>query len=126
MADRLIERRYVCVVGRSGTGKSSLVAAGALPALRKALPGLSYLRFTPQNDPFARLADALDRLMPEERLRSREAPRVERLADELRADPGKALGLHLPALAPLLVFADQFEELFTQTPEGSRPAFRAV
>lgn len=126
VADRLIERRYVCVVGRSGTGKSSLVAAGALPALRKALPGLSYLRFTPQNDPFARLADALDRLMPEERLRSREAPRVERLADELRADPGKALGLHLPALAPLLVFADQFEELFTQTPEGSRPAFRAV
>lgn len=126
VADRLIERRYVCVVGRSGTGKSSLVAAGVLPALRKALPGLSYLRFTPQNDSFARLADALDRLMPEERLRGREAPRAERLADELRSDPGKALGRHLPALAPLLVFADQFEELFTQTPEGSRPAFRAV
>jgi len=94
VADRLIEQRYVCVVGRSGTGKSSLLAAGVLPALRKALPRLSYLRFTPEDDPFARLADALDRLMPEERLRSREAPRVERLAGELRADPGTALGRH--------------------------------
>lgn len=126
VVERLIERRYVCVVGRSGTGKSSLMAAGVLPALRKHVPRMGYLRFTPQDDPFARLADALDRLMPEELLRRREALRVERLADELRADPGKALGRHLPALAPLLVFADQFEELFTQTPEVSRPAFRAV
>jgi len=126
VVDRLIEQRQVCLVGRSGTGKSSLVAAGVLPALRKRLSGaMGYLRFTPQDDPFARFADALDRLMPEERLRGPKT-RVARLAQELRAQPAKALGRHLPALAPLLIFADQFEELFTQTSEAGRQDFAAV
>lgn len=125
VADRLIERRYVCVVGRSGTGKSSLVAAGALPALRKALPGLSYLRFTPRAIP------SPDSPTPS----TASCPRGGCAAVRRRgwsvlpmncAPTQATLGLHLPALAPLLVFADQFEELFTQTPEGSRPAFRAV
>ncbi len=126
VVDRLIEQRQVCLVGRSGTGKSSLVAAGVLPALRKRVSGaVGYLRFTPQDDPFARLADALDRLMPEERLRGPKA-RVARLAEELRAQPAKALSSHLPALSPLLIFADQFEELFTQTSEAGRQDFAAL
>lgn len=126
VVDRLIEQRQVCLVGRSGTGKSSLVAAGVLPALRKRVIGaMGYLRFTPQDDPFSRLADALDRLMPEERLRGPKT-RVARLAQELRAQPAKALTSHLSALAPLLIFADQFEELFTQTSEAGRQDFAAV
>ncbi|MBK7849434.1 MAG: SUMF1/EgtB/PvdO family nonheme iron enzyme [Zoogloea sp.] len=126
VVDRLIDQRQVCLVGRSGTGKSSLVAAGVLPALRKRVSGaMGYLRFTPQDDPFARFADALDRLMPEERLRGPKA-RVARLAEELRAQPAKALSSHLSALAPLLIFADQFEELFTQTSEAGRQDFAAV
>ena len=126
VVDRLIDQRQVCLVGRSGTGKSSLVAAGVLPALRKRVSGaMGYLRFTPQDDPFARFADALDRLMPEERLRGPKA-RVARLAEELRAQPAKALSSHLSALAPLLIFADQFEELFTQTSEACRQDFAAL
>lgn len=126
VVDRLIEQRQVCLVGRSGTGKSSLVAAGVLPALRKRVSGaMGYLRFTPQDDPISRLADALDRLMPEERLRGPKA-RVARLAEGLRAQPAKALSSHLSALAPLLIFADQFEELFTQTSEAGRQDFAAL
>jgi DNA-binding SARP family transcriptional activator/WD40 repeat protein len=40
---RLIERRLVAVVGASGTGKSSLVRAGLIPAVRGgAIPGLPW------------------------------------------------------------------------------------
>jgi hypothetical protein len=44
---------------------------------------------------------------------------------ELRAQPAKALSSHLPALAPLLIFADQFEELFW-TSEAGRQDFAAL
>ena len=46
---RLQQERFVAVVGASGAGKSSLVAAGALPRLHE-LPGGQYwqcLRLTP-------------------------------------------------------------------------------
>lgn len=125
VADKLMGGHFACVVGRSGTGKSSLVAAGVLPALRRQFSNLHFLRFTPQSDPLARLADAIDRLVPEERLRGRE-PRALRISGELRADPAAAIARHFASLAPALVFADQFEELFTQTPEAARAGFKAL
>src|SRR5215472_6467426 len=61
---RLAARRLVAVVGMSGSGKSSLVRAGLLPALSRGyLPsaGSSWhiAVFRPGSDPLANLARAL-------------------------------------------------------------------
>lgn len=84
--ERLEQSRFVSVVGGSGTGKSSLVAAGVVPALRGRKGRLIYLRFKPQADPFRQLAETLDRALPEERLPLGK-PRVERLMQEFDSDP---------------------------------------
>jgi hypothetical protein len=123
---RLEQTRFVSVVGGSGTGKSSLVAAGVVPALRKLHAPLTYLRFKPQADPFRQLAETLDRALPEERL-TLGLPRQERIRQALAADPATALAEYLGKLAkPVLLFADQFEELFTQTPAKTRQQFRLL
>ncbi|WP_169071986.1 nSTAND1 domain-containing NTPase [Candidatus Accumulibacter contiguus] len=124
--ERLETSRFVSVVGGSGTGKSSLVAAGVVPALRQRQGTLSYLRFKPQADPCRQLAEALDRALPEERQHLRK-PRVERLRQALDSDPASAVANLLGKLhAPILLFADQFEELFTQTPPETAERFRAL
>ncbi|MBV8381009.1 MAG: CHAT domain-containing protein [Planctomycetaceae bacterium] len=51
----LKERRFVAILGGSGTGKSSLVRAGLLEAMRKENQGLKSVVFPPGRDPLARL-----------------------------------------------------------------------
>jgi hypothetical protein len=126
VVERLERSRFVSVIGRSGTGKSSLVAAGVFPALCQRKGRLSYLRFKPQADPCTQLAGALDRALPEERLTLGQ-PRAERIRQALAADPAKAASEQFGKLAaPILLFADQFEELFTQTPPAIAAGFRAL
>jgi DNA-binding SARP family transcriptional activator len=114
LVERLIERLadvargdgLLTLVGPSGSGKSSVVRAGLVPAIRRgALPGSRDWRvttMTPGNRPFAELAIALERAgMPpttEEALR-----RPGALEDELR---------DLAAGERLVLVIDQFEELF--------------
>ncbi|BDI04975.1 SUMF1/EgtB/PvdO family nonheme iron enzyme [Sphaerotilus microaerophilus] len=122
VVEKLRAERFVSLCGGSGTGKSSLAAAGVDPALRTSNPGLTYLRFKPQGQPLRQLAEALDRALPEER-GSLFGPRVSRLEQWLLTDPAKALeGLG----KPVLLLADQFEELFTQTDTAQADAFRPV
>ena len=104
--------RLVALVGPSGSGKSSVVRAGVVPALRKgALPGSErwlVASMVPGAHPFAELEAAL--------LRSTiDAPNS---LDAQLADP--TLGLLRAALrllpddtARLVLLIDQFEELFT-------------
>ena len=61
LIDRVAQHRLVAVVGPSGSGKSSLVRAGLVPALKDgALPGSQDWRYTPPivpgSDPLASLA----------------------------------------------------------------------
>ncbi|HNN95756.1 MAG TPA: CHAT domain-containing protein, partial [Pseudomonadota bacterium] len=51
--------RFLIVAGGSGTGKSSLVLAGAVPKLLAADPALRFMRMRPGSDPQAALRDAL-------------------------------------------------------------------
>lgn len=102
--------RLVGVVGPSGSGKSSLVQAGVVPALRSGLlPGSNqWLIATlyPGTDPFAELADALLRVSVEQ---------PDNLVGMLR-DPERLVGTVDGVLAgegDLLLVVDQFEELFT-------------
>ncbi len=113
-------QRFLAVVGASGSGKSSLVAAGLLPALEKnALPGSGDwrpLRCTPaevSDNPFMELASAIKAKIQRPEVTIRE------VAQELERDPGsleKYLAMLLegkPPWAELLLFLDQFEEFFT-------------
>jgi hypothetical protein len=130
--DELVKRfadpatRLVAVAGASGSGKSSLVGAGLLPRLRNgAFPGSAdwlSVRFTPAergSDPFLNLTRRLAPLYDD----ASDSP--ETMADTLRAKPEaiKALVAKLlqgkPAKAALLLFIDQFEELFTARVDDS-------
>jgi formylglycine-generating enzyme required for sulfatase activity len=124
---RLAHSRLVSVVGRSGTGKSSLVAAGVVPALRDQHGVLTYLRFKPQTNPFQQLAEALDRALPEGRAVLSQTPRRESIRQALESDPAQAIAAYLGKIAkPILLLADQFEELFTQTSPETAQRFRNV
>jgi hypothetical protein len=112
LLDRLARRRFVGVVGASGSGKSSLVRAGLLPALQRGyLPaaGSSWqiAVFRPGASPLANLTRALCMATAREDAGD--------LGDLLSSS---SLGLVAAArrlLSPdagLLVIADQFEEIF--------------
>jgi WD40 repeat protein len=116
------EGRLLAVVGASGSGKSSVVTAGLLQALRRgAVPGSDrwfVLQVHPGASPFDELAAALTRLAvdPEPRITgwAEQEDGLVLAAEALLPEPG----------AELLVVIDQFEELFTLvTDEGIRARF---
>ena len=114
------KKRLIAVVGASGSGKSSLVAAGVLPALEdNAIYGSQdwvFLRFTPaevSDNPFMALANAFKPILEKRGIQTR------KMADALAADPRAMNAYVIMALdgsqewAKLLLFIDQFEEFFT-------------
>lgn len=123
---RISQQRLMFVVGASGSGKSSLVGAGVVPKLKRgAVYGVNdwhVVRFTPGDHPFKRLALALLRTLPA--LKDPIADDEERavqLAGILRKSPEK-LAVQIekwlddePDGIEILLFIDQFEELFTTT-----------
>ena len=119
------EHRLVAVVGPSGIGKSSLVRAGLIPALRAgALPGSQDWLVTdlfPGSYPFEELESALLRVAVE---------RPSSVIEDLYRDERSLLRLSkqiLPTDAQLLLVIDQFEELFTLTAdEEIRHSFMAA
>ena len=130
LLDWLRQERFIAVVGASGSGKSSLVAAGVLPRLHE-IPGgqaWQWRRFTPGglgDDPFVALAARLEPGLERYDLNGRA------IADKLRANGDLAslaamLLAHDPAEAELLLFIDQFEELFTLTQPEHRRRFIAM
>jgi WD40 repeat protein/energy-coupling factor transporter ATP-binding protein EcfA2 len=60
---KLLNNRFVTVIGASGSGKSSLVNCGVLPKIRdlnsKESTKWKIISFRPGNDPYGNLADAL-------------------------------------------------------------------
>ena len=117
LVDQLVaavaEHRLVAVVGPSGIGKSSVVKAGLVPALREgALPGSErwlVADLFPGAYPFEELAAALLRVAVE---------RPDDLVEDLARDElgiRRAAKRILPADSELLLVVDQFEELFTLT-----------
>ena len=59
LEERLAEHNFLAVLGPSGSGKSSLVLAGLLPALQAKEPHLQMADLTPGGDPLAVLEDRL-------------------------------------------------------------------
>jgi hypothetical protein len=118
--------RFIAVIGASGSGKSSLVAAGLIPRLKVgAIAGsqdwvcVQFRPSTAGNDPFMALAVRLDETLQ----RWGQQPRD--LAARLKAHPrelGELVQIALagqPGWAELLLFIDQFEELFAASVDPS-------
>ena len=123
LQEPVVENNFLAVIGPSGSGKSSLVKAGVLPALRTGrAPGSErwyYAEMVPGEVPLAELASAL--------LSVSSSP-LPGLEDTLREhDDGLAIGVYeaLPTKEnKLLLMIDQFEELFTRVElESDRQQF---
>lgn len=112
---------FVAVLGQSGSGKSSLVYAGLLPALAEGrIPGSAawpVISFKPgelSGGPLESLADELKTVFAARGWRTSE------LAKRLRARPDSIVDLAAEALSGspsntrLLIFIDQFEEVFAR------------
>jgi WD40 repeat protein len=117
LVDRLAEpdplARFLAVIGPSGSGKSSVVKAGVIPALRQgALLNTQHwfmAEMVPGSDPFRELSAAL--------LGVAAAP-PEDLGERLRTDENALAEVIEQILPPeeecgLVLTIDQFEEVFT-------------
>jgi WD40 repeat protein/transcriptional regulator with XRE-family HTH domain len=118
------EKKFLAIVGASGSGKSSLVRAGLVPALRwnKRSANWQIHVLTPTAHPLESLATALSQDIAS-------VTSTMSMMDDLKQDQ-RSLGLHIKrelkttGASQLLLVIDQFEELFTLChSEGERSAF---
>jgi energy-coupling factor transporter ATP-binding protein EcfA2 len=125
LVETLRPRRFLAVLGPSGSGKSSLVRAGLLPQLRAGgLPGSQdwvYLLFKPGVHPHHELALGLARVAPSVDVLAE----TRRVLTSLEADE-RALHLHVrlalanqPSDRRCCLVVDQFEEVFPLCQERS-------
>jgi WD40 repeat protein/serine/threonine protein kinase len=115
--------RFLAVVGPSGSGKSSVVKAGVIPALKKG--GLQnsenwfIVEMVPGISPFKEMAQALAGIA------TSQLPDIQEYVNN--ADNGGLNSLIKKILpvknSELLLFIDQFEETFTQCEELERIQF---
>src|SRR5437588_4081175 len=130
LVEKVVTNRFVAVVGASGSGKSSLVGAGLLPRLAaNAIEGSKdwvIVRFTPgevSSNPYMALAVQLAPMLLKHGWNTR------KLAKELSTDSNNLNKLSLLALSgksdwmEIVLFIDQFEELFTLVEEEERETF---
>jgi WD40 repeat protein/class 3 adenylate cyclase len=114
LAARTVQIGLLGVVGASGSGKSSVIAAGLLPSLRAGLlPGSEHwtqVAMRPGEHPIAELQATLSMLAPD------------------AADPSLLAALdRMPDDGRLVLVVDQFEETFTMcATEDERFAFVAA
>ena len=121
------EHPFVMVVGRSGSGKSSLVYAGLLPALRRERDRFwNVLSLRPGPTPLRALAAAFNPRADDEGA-AEYATKITDEADKLRTGDPELLShmireeLDRAEGKPdrLLLYIDQWEELYAQAPSSS-------
>lgn len=112
-------RNLVTVLGASGSGKSSVIFAGLVPALAKrSNERWLFTHFRPGNDPFFGLAGALVPLLYDpdldivQGIKKTRTLAIELQEEMLLADVIKQIEHRQPDTR-LLLIADQFEELYT-------------
>jgi eukaryotic-like serine/threonine-protein kinase len=126
MVARIRERPLLGVIGPSGVGKSSLVRAGLVPALKRSGEAWESFVLRPGRHPLSAMATVLAPI-----LAVSAAVDEKELPKRLRAEPG-LLGRVIRRYANnnntnVLLLVDQFEELYTLVSDASeRAAFTAA
>jgi len=106
ISNKLEQSNFLAVVGDSGSGKSSIIKAGIIPHY---LENNAYtLELRPANNPYMELSNQLEKQISSEN--------NEQLLFELHA-------FCEHSKTTLLIYIDQFEELFTLTPKDIRETF---
>ena len=136
--DKLVEAversSLVAVVGASGIGKSSVVRAGLIPRLREAKAGRVWeiTTLVPTDRPLHGLAAALVPILEPEMTRVDRLAEINKLAEHLAEgsvalrDVAADVLRTQPGTDRLLLFVDQWEELYTLTADdGARRRFLA-
>lgn len=146
LVKHVAQNPFVAVIGASGSGKSSLVGAGLLPrleanAINSETTGSKdwkIVQFTPgqSEHPFAALFDGIVKTFEGVRPSPFELRRVKnQFVQDVTADPMTVCdtltaaldSIKAPAWAEVLLFIDQFEELFTLAkPETIAPFVRLL
>ncbi|MBM4461292.1 MAG: CHAT domain-containing protein, partial [Chloroflexi bacterium] len=114
--ERLRQHPFLAIIGPSGSGKSSLIYAGVIPALRRS-------RRTGAGE------WAIKTLRPSDRRTAAGHPAPMQALTELLGLPSQSPVAQLPIDQstnppfPTLLFVDQFEELFTLAEADERQAF---
>lgn len=124
LCDRLAEpsplARFLAIVGPSGSGKSSVVQAGLLPALRSgAVPGSDhwlYMEMFPGSHPIEDLEFGLQRVADQLRKGLTRGDLRNLLGDDERG-LARAVKCVVPEGCELMLVLDQFEEVFTLVTE---------
>ncbi len=137
-SDALFERltqqrkRFVAVIGASGSGKSSLVRAGLIPKLRRRRPPAEtwdVALFKPGERPWFSLASTLAPLRFPDIVNTDLDVEIDKTAKALQCKKLRIDSICDHILRPqgqrhrLLVVIDQFEELFTISPAKDRVRF---
>ena len=123
--------RFLAVIGASGSGKSSIVRAGLVHALRQeATWAIAVFAPGSSNGPFYALAGALLSLLDSELSETDKLIETRKLANALRQgdltihEVAERILAKTPNAQRLLLVVDQFEELFTACKdEAERKAF---
>lgn len=117
VTSKLRNQELVAMVGPSGAGKSSFIRAGLIPAIKNADRNLETCIVRPGRKPLAALVDALSFLV--DTAGDDECINPAEIEQNLLSEPGY-LGVRLRARCRrkgaghrILLFIDQFEELYT-------------
>jgi serine/threonine protein kinase len=131
MVTRIRDRPLMAVVGSSGVGKSSFVRAGLVPALKRSGEVWETLVIRPGRSPMEALGGIVAPMVGTAVNLADELDEQQKLVHKLRTEPGH-LGHMLRGRArrdnrKILLFVDQFEELYTQVADATeRAAFTAA
>ena len=122
---RLKENRFVSVIGASGSGKSSLVLSGVIPALLKenaeGKKSWSYLVFRPALNPIDNLASELSALSAKAGFNQLPVSTVAAsLHNRSEGITGIVNKIRKNLRQQIVIVIDQFEEIFRYSPASTR------
>jgi len=130
LVTRIGDQPLMAVVGPSGAGKSSFVRAGLVPVLKRSGEAWESLVIRPGRNPLAALASIVAPMVSSSTTVEEDIHAQNELMQRLYSEPGY-VGSVLRNRArrskrKILLFIDQFEELYTQVPDArERLAFTA-
>ncbi|MBN2528053.1 MAG: ATP-binding protein [Deltaproteobacteria bacterium] len=124
LLEMLPEKRFLAIIGASGAGKSSLIKAGMIPALKAGFmlntgSHWKIAEMQPGDRPFERLAEAVfhSLIKPQDNTASHDTKQeIAGIASDLRCGPRSLVNILRKQFTStkenILLLVDQFEELF--------------